>query len=128
MNLEFGIDGVICTPCKTYDEVDRARPLANVKDFMIWLKSKEHHITIWCKRPNSLDWVMSTKDWLTNNQIPYDRLLFDKPYNPVMVTETPPNTKYYKHVGDLNIVADMFEEWKKEIDVNARKEWTNSES
>jgi hypothetical protein len=71
---------------------------------------------------------MSTKDWLTNNQMPYDRLLFDKPYNPVMVTETPPNTKYYKHVGDLNIVADMFEEWKKEIDVNARKEWTDSES
>ena len=122
MNLVFGMDGVICTPCKDYRDVDRARVLGNVKDFMSWLKQKEHHITIWCKRPNSLDWVMSTKEWLADNQIPYDRLLFDRPYNPVMVTETPPNAKYYKHHGDLNIVADMFEEWKDYV----RKEWTDS--
>ena len=31
-----------------------------------------------------------------------------------MVTETPPNTKYYKHDVDLNMIADMFEEWKNE--------------
>ena len=122
MNLVFAMDGVICTPCKTYDEVERARPLANVKDFMIWLKQREHQITIWCKRPNSLDWVMATKEWLADNQIPFDRLLFDSPYNPVMVTETPPNTKYYRHERDLAIVADMFEEWKE----YARKEWTDS--
>jgi len=29
-----------------------------------------------------------------------------------MVTETPPNTKYYKHDTDLAMIADMFEEWK----------------
>ena len=112
MNLVFGMDGVICTPCKDYHDVELARPLANVKDFMMWLMKNEHHITIWCKRPNSLDWVMATKEWLMENQIPYDRLLFDRPYNPVMVTETPPNSKYYKHDNDLCIVADMFEEWK----------------
>ena len=112
MNLVFGMDGVICTPCKDYHDVERAKPLANVRDFMVWLMRNEHHITIWCKRPNSLDWVMATKEWLADNQIPYSRLLFDRPYNPVMVTETPPNAKYYKHDNDLNIVADMFEEWK----------------
>ena len=112
MNLVFGMDGVICTPCKDYREVERAKPLTNVKDFMHWLMSKEHHITIWCKSPNSLDGVMSTKEWLTDNNVPYDRLLFDRPYNPIMVSETPPNTKYYKHDTDLAMIADMFEEWK----------------
>ena len=124
MNLVFGMDGVICTPCKDYHDVELARPLANVKDFMMWLMKNEHHITIWCKRPISLDWVMATKEWLMENQIPYDRLLFDRPYNPVMVTETPPNSKYYKHDNDLCIVADMFEEWKDYV----RKEWTDSQS
>jgi len=112
MNLVFGMDGVICTPCKDYHEIDRAKPLTNVRDFMTWLMQNEHHITIWCKRPNSLDWVMATKEWLMEHGIPYNRLLFDRPYNPIMVGETPPNAKYYKHDGDLGIVSDLFEEWK----------------
>ena len=112
MNLVFGMDGVICTPCKAPEEVERAKPLTNVKEFIDWLMLKEHHITIWCKRPNSLDWVMATKEWCADNRIAYDRLLFDRPYNAVMVKETPPNAKYYKHDNDLNIIADMFEEWK----------------
>jgi|TARA_R100000656_G_scaffold62314_1_gene48047 hypothetical protein len=112
MNLVFGMDGVICTPCKTPEEVERASPLTNVKDFMNWLMMKEHHITIWCKRPNSLDWVMATKEWCADHQIPYDRLLFDRPYNALLVTETPPNAKYYRHVSnDMSIISDMFEEW-----------------
>ena len=114
MNLVFGMDGVICTPVKEYREIETSKPLTNVKEFIEWLMKNEHHITIWCKRPNSLDWVMATKEWLADNQIPYDRLLFDRPYNPVMVSETPPNAKYYKHDVDLNIIADMFEEWKNE--------------
>jgi len=112
MNLVFGMDGVICTPCKDYRDVERAKLLTNVREFMGWLKKNEHHITIWCKRPNSLDWVMATKEWLADNRVPYDRLLFDRPYNPIMVSETPPNTKYYKHDTDLAMIADMFEEWK----------------
>ena len=114
MNLVFGMDGVICTPCKDYTDVDKAKPLVNVINFMSWLKKNDHHITIWCKRPNSLDWVMSTKEWLADHGVPYDRVLFEKPYNPVMVSETPPNAKYYKHDNDLNIVAGLFEDWKNE--------------
>ena len=112
MNLVFGMDGVICTPCKDYRDVERAKLLTNVREFMGWLKKNEHHITIWCKRPNSLDWVMATKEWLTDNIVLYDWLLFDRQYNPIMVSETSPNTKYYKHDTDLAMIADMFEEWK----------------
>jgi len=112
MNLVFGMDGVICTPCKTPEDVEKATPLINVKEFIDWLMMKEHTVTIWCKRPNSLDWVMATKEWCADNRIAYDRLLFDRPYNALMVTETPPNCKYYEHEGDLNIIAQMFEEWK----------------
>ena len=35
-----------------------------------------------------------------------------KPYNPVMVSETPPNAKYYNHDNDLSIVAGLFEDYK----------------
>jgi hypothetical protein len=57
-------------PVKTTRDVERAKPLTNVREFMMWLKKQEHTITIWCKRPNSLDWVMATKEWLADNQIP----------------------------------------------------------
>ena len=110
MNLVFGMDGVICTPCNDYTEV---------KDFMFWLKKNNHTITIWCKRPNSLDWVMATKEWLEENGISYDRVLFERPHNPVMVSETPPNAKYYKHDNDLSVVAGLFEDWKKWVSTQA---------
>tara|TARA_Y100000310_G_C20491250_1_gene719314 strand:+ start:101 stop:475 length:375 start_codon:yes stop_codon:yes gene_type:complete len=124
MNLVFGMDGVICTPCHDYVDVERAKPITNVREFLIWLKRQGHHITIWCKRPNSLDWVMATKEWCSENGIWYDRLLFDRPFNPIYVSEAPPNCKYYKHHADLGIIAEMFEEWKRD----ARDEWTDSES
>ena len=74
---------------------------------MVWLKEQDHKITIWCKRPNSLDWVMATKEWLADNQIPYDRVLFEKTIQPSMVSETPPNAKYYyKHDNDLVLLQD----------------------
>ena len=52
------------------------------------------------------------KDWLKENKIPYVRVLFEKPPNPVMVSETPPNAKYYAHDTDLSIIAGLFEDWK----------------
>ena len=45
MNLVFGMDGVICTPCKDYRDVERAKLLTNVREFMGWLKKNERHIT-----------------------------------------------------------------------------------
>jgi len=114
MHLVFTLEHVILKP---EDKLlwAHCQPLFNVIEFMQWLKTSNHHITIWCERELTAENKYVTEQWLALEQIPYDRLLFDKPYNPVMVTETPPNTKYYKHVGDLNIVADMFEEWKEWI-------------
>lgn len=106
MNLVFDLDGVICNGTK---------PLVNVTEFMQWLKKKNHHITIWCTRPNDLKNKMNTENWLETEQIPYDRLLFDRPQDPVFVDETPPNSKYYHYDGDNNIVAMLFEEWKETL-------------
>jgi len=108
MNLVFGLDGIICTPIARYGE---ARPLANVTEFMQWLKKKDHHITIWAERPNTLESKISTESWLKMHQIPYDRLLFDRPSDPVFVDETPPNSKYYRYYGDNSVVSILFEEW-----------------
>jgi hypothetical protein len=56
---------------------------------------------------------MKTERWLALHQIIYDRLLFDKPREPVFICETPSNAKYYKGIGDNAIIAELYEEWKK---------------
>ena len=53
-----------------------------------------------------------TESWLATENIPYDRLLFDRPKEAVFVDDTPPNAKYFAGWGDNEIVAAMFEEWK----------------
>tara|TARA_R100001530_G_C4246321_1_gene136652 strand:+ start:284 stop:643 length:360 start_codon:yes stop_codon:yes gene_type:complete len=110
MNLVFDLDGVIC---KEEDPLlmKHAQPLVNVIEFMQWLTEMGHHITIWCTRENTLEMKMMTEDWLYLNQIPYDRLLFDRPKYPIFVDETPPNTKYYRAWGDNDVIAQLFEEW-----------------
>ena len=117
MNLVFNLDGVICSPPSgllphQYPDYEHCLPLANVTEFMQWLKKKNHHITIWCARPNDLGTKLSTEKWLEINQLPYDRLLFDRPQSPIFVDETPPNSKYYNAVGDNGIISMLFEEWK----------------
>ena len=111
MNLIFNLDGVICNQEDPL-LMKHARPLVNVTEFMQWLKNEEHHITIWCERDNTLEMKMMTEQWLKINQIPYDRLLFDRPKDPVFVSDTPPSAKYYKDWGDNDIVSLLFEEWK----------------
>ena len=117
MNLVFELDGVICTAPTFSDPTtyDNCLPLANVTEFMQSLKKKKHHITIWTTRLNDLASKLSTEKWLKLHQIPYDRLLFDRPTNPIYIDETPPNAKYYTAVGDNQIVAMLFEEWKETL-------------
>jgi hypothetical protein len=115
MNLVFNLDGVIC---KHEDPMlmGHASPLVNVTEFMQWLANTEkHHITIWCERENTLEMKLMTEQWLMINQIPYDRLLFDRPKDPVFVDDTPPNAKYFESWGDNDIISRMFEEWTKWI-------------
>ena len=111
MNFIFNLDGVIC---KEEDDLlkKHAQPLVNVTEFMQWLVEQGHHITIWCERPNDLAVKLQTEQWLELHQVPYDRLLFDRPSNYINVDETPSHAKFYKALGDLGIVAEMYEEWK----------------
>jgi hypothetical protein len=46
--------------------------------------------------------------------VPYQRLLFDRPDDAIYVNETPCNSKYYAYDDDVKVVAELFEEWKKE--------------
>jgi len=112
VNLVFKLDGVICAEAEDYE---KCRPLANVTEFMQWLKKESHHITIWASRPNNLGTKLDTEKWLSLHQIPYDRLLFDRPTEPIFVNDTPPNAKYYRDFGDNTVVAMLFDEWVEEI-------------
>ena len=117
MRFVFNLDGVICTPPKgiqfgIIEYIKHSKPIANAVEFMQWLKGNEHEITIWSDRPNDLAVKFATEQWLDFNQILYDRLIFDKPSDPIYVTETPSNAKYFEHIGDNGIIAMLFEEWK----------------
>ena len=117
MKLVFNLDGVICTPAKgiefgLVEYVKNSMPIANAIEFMQWLKGKGHEITIWSSRPNDLAVKFATEQWLDLHQVPYKRLLFDKPREAIFVDETPANAKYYNYNADVEVVAMLFEEWK----------------
>ena len=117
MNLVFNLDGVICTPPKgikagIYTHMESCLPIEDTNEFMQWCKKNGHHITIWAQRPNDLAVKVATEAWLEMNQVPYDRLLFDRPENFIDIDEAPSHAKFYKHITDLSVVAQMYEEWK----------------
>tara|TARA_R100001163_G_C5067720_1_gene207092 strand:+ start:6343 stop:6687 length:345 start_codon:yes stop_codon:yes gene_type:complete len=112
MNLVFELENVICTPHANFDS---CKPIVNVIEFMQWLRKEGHGITIWSKRKNEMESKIKTEQWLRLHQIPYDRLLFDKPRNSIYVDETPSNCKYFTHNNDMYIIASLFEDWKKDI-------------
>ena len=117
MHFIFDMDGVICTPAKgiqfgIVEYVDNCKPIANVSEFMHWLKNNGHLIVIWCNRPNDLAVKLATEDWLNLNEIPYNRLLFDRPDYPIFVNETPSNSKYFAYDDNVIVIAELFEEWK----------------
>ena len=121
MKLVFNLDGVICTPPKgvqfgVVEYVKNSLPIENAIEFMQWIKTKGkgNEIMIWTNRPNDLAVKFATEQWLDLHQVPYDRLLFDRPDEPIYVNETPANAKYYRYDSDVRIVAELFEEWKEE--------------
>ncbi len=124
MKLVFELDGVICTPPEgvqfgIVEYVKYCKPIANATEFMQWLKKQNHDIVIWSRRPNDLAVKFATEQWLDLHQVPYDRLIFDRPDDPIYVNETPANAKFYSYDDDVAVVAAMFEEWK---------EWKKEES
>ena len=117
MNLVFDLDGVICTPPKgvqfgIVEYVKNSKPIANATEFMQWLRKEGNSITIWSRRPNDLAVKFATEQWLDLHQVPYDRLIFDRPEDAIYVNETPANAKYYAYDDDVNLVAALYEEWK----------------
>ena len=124
MKFVFDLDGVICTPPKgiqfgMIEYIKNSKPIANSVEFMQWL-NKEHQIVIWCNRPNDLAVKFATEQWLDLHQVPYHRLIFDRPDDAIYVNETPSNAKYYAYDDDVKIVAELFEEWKQEWRKNDR--------
>ena len=118
MKFVFNLDGVICTPPKgiqfgIIEYIEKSKPIANAIEFMQWLQ-KSHDIIIWTNRPNDLAVKFATEQWLDLHQVAYTRLLFDRPDDAIYVNETPSNAKYYAYDDDVKVVAELFEEWKKE--------------
>jgi len=122
MNLVFNMDGVICSP---HENPSNCRPIENIIEFMQWLKTNNHHITIWCERELTAENKYVTEQWLALEQIPYDRLLFDKPREPVHVIDPPSHAKYYLHSGDNDIVSMLFGEWIDQARAEYRREMKN---
>ena len=118
MKFVFNLDGVICTPPKgiqfgIVEYIENSKPIVNAIEFIQWLY-KDHDVVIWTNRPNDLAVKFATEQWLDLHQVRYDRLLFDRPDDAIYVNETPSNAKYFAYDDDVKIVAELFEEWKKE--------------
>jgi len=122
MNLVFRMDKVICTP---EGNLNNCRPIENIVEFMQWLKNSNRHITIWCERELTAENKYITETWLALHQVPYDRLLFDRPKEPVFVSETPSHAKYYPTIEDNDIIAMLFEEWKDDVRAEYVREMKN---
>ena len=127
MRLVFDLDGVICTPPKGIQYgvvtwVDKCLPIEDTNEFMQWCHKKGHHITIWAQRPNDLAVKVATEAWLEMNQVPYDRLLFDRPETFIDIDEAPAHAKFYKHITDMSVVAQMYEEWKNDRQSKSSKD------
>ena len=127
MNLVFNLVGVICTPPKgmqlgIYTHMESCLPIEDTNEFMQWCRKKGHHITIWAQRPNDLAVKVATEAWLELNQVPYDRLLFDRPKDYIDIDEAPSHAKFYKHIGDMSVVAQMYEEWKRDRQKESSKD------
>ena len=127
MNLVFNLDGVICTPPKgmqlgIYTHMESCLPIEDTNEFMQWCRKKGHHITIWAQRPNDLAVKVATQTWLELNQVPYDRLLFDRPDDYIDIDEAPSHAKFYKHITDMSVVAQMYEEWKNDRQKESSKD------
>ena len=125
MKFVFNLDGVICTPPKgvqfgLVEYIKHSKPIVNSIEFIQWL-DKDHHITIWTNRPNDLAVKFATENWLDLYQVPYNRLLFDRPDDAIYVNETPSNAKYYAYDDDVKVVAELFEEWKQEWNKNGKE-------
>ena len=117
MKLVFNLDGVICTPPTGVqfgipEYIKNSLPIENAIDFMQWIHKQDNEILIWTNRPNDLAVKFATEQWLDLHQVPYDRLLFDRPNDPVFVNETPANARYYSYDSDIQVVGMLFEEWK----------------
>ena len=122
MKFVFQLDGVICTPPEgvqfgIVEYVQHSKPIANAAEFMHLLRKEFHSINIWSKRTNDLAVKFATEQWLDLHQVPYDRLIFDRPDEAIFVNETPANAKYFSYDDDVAIMAALFEEWK---------EWTTN--
>ena len=127
MNLVFNLDGVICTPPRgmkggIYTHMESCLPIEDTNEFMQWCRKNGHHITIWAQRPNDLAVKVATQTWLELNQVPYDRLLFDRPDDYIDINEAPSHAKFYKHIDDLGVVAQMYEEWKNDRQKESSKD------
>ncbi len=125
MKFVFNLDGVICTPPKgiqfgIIEYIEKSKPIVNAIEFIQWLH-KDHDIIIWTNRPNDLAVKFATEQWLDLHQVPYDRLIFDRPDDAIYVNETPSNAKYYAYDDDVKVVAELFEEWKKEWNDNGKE-------
>lgn len=112
--IVFDLDGVICTPGRSKDTFERyglAKPVSEIINSMWQLKEHGYHIIIHTARrmvthdDNVADVIKDvgeiTENWLRKHHVPYDELVFGKPYS----------EHYY--VDDKAMNLEQYDEWIK---------------
>lgn len=81
MRFGFDLDKTICTPIESSQSsagIIEAKPYEYMVKVMKELKNAGHIIVIFTHR-SSIYCEKKTMQWLRNNDIPYDEVIFDKP-------------------------------------------------
>ena len=94
---------------------DECKPLTNAIEFVNWVHSLGHHITIWTHHDNDQGWFFGIKGWLLKNKVTYDRLLFSRPNNPVFINDTPSNIYANSMSVDGAYITYYFAKWKESL-------------
>lgn len=110
MKIVIDLDGTICEQKPTFER-SLAKPLEYAKETMQRLKDQGHYIIIYTGR----GWLEQsmTEKWLKDNGIPYDQILFGKPYYDIWIDDRAFTFKDWEDVEDM---LEIFREDKKRKD------------
>lgn len=83
--IGIDLDGTICTDRYESGGVLNCKPLLGAREKIHEMREAGHKIIIFTHRHNGLR--VDTLKWLQDNDILYDKIIFDKPYFDVLIDD-----------------------------------------
>ena len=108
--IAFDIDGTICQPIRNKQEQDilKVYPYLNMISLIKNLKKEGHKIIIFTRRGNLKNGRKLTIKWLKKWNIPYDKLITNKPHYDLFIDDKAEN--YSRKYWSSKLIKRIIEE------------------